>query len=321
MTLPVSTVISEWTTFANYLFLDENLKTTNVTRELVDSFIGERVATGSVKVRRFKKALLDVNSLSETSTATVITKPEMGEEYMELTVNSVIPVSFSEELIATAVTNGSLIGDTTAYFISLIGTTKTADLRLTGVSLLSEILQDTQRVVKEIEVTSLSGLSGADYVAVKKDNADVIAEEINSLVVDMGIEHSTYNSQGALNTVNPDDLVLYINNKWKNKLKTRLADVFHKGDVEALMSTGKVVVLPDSQVDIIVAGNERGITSDTFVGILCEKKTAEIFFGYDGIQLEFKDPSTLYTNVFAHYQYGFGVWGYKDAVTITADEA
>ena len=120
ITLPASKMIATMTSLIGEVRFNDTLKPSDIVNELVDSSRVGKVEYGKGIVFTFKLDTQPVKDLSETSTVTKITKPQLAQETIEIDNYKFVPISVSEILTRDAVLNGNAIDTFFSFVMSLL---------------------------------------------------------------------------------------------------------------------------------------------------------------------------------------------------------
>lgn len=311
ITLEASKYLNEMTTFITEMRFIDALKVTDIVSDLVDSVRFGNVEYGKGITVTFKKKLQPVKDLSETSSALTITKPEVYQETIEIDNYKFVPISFSIQLARDAVLNGTLLAEFNAFLMDLLSETEVFhfyDLVVAGIMAYAPT-QATQTITINLKDTST--LSGADLRATQEWNASEIAKVIRKTANNMKIKSTKFTDLPTTITAVPTtDLRVYMNDTFETDLiADALATLYHGEKIEAFIPNKGMILLPEDSVD---ANNK------TTICWLCHKNKFALADFYKLTQ-SFTDPSTLYTNTFYHFAYGFGVFKSLPCVKFVAN--
>lgn len=313
ISLPVAKMIATMTSLIGIVRYNETLAPSDIVNDLVDSCMVDGVDYGKGIVYVYKNSLLDVDDLSETSSAFTIAKPDIREEVITIDQYKFIEISLSDVLSRDIGVTGYQIEEFMSFAMSLLQDTKQFDM----FDVANKLYQDwtpgqaTQTIqVDQIDTTSLSG---ADLRAAMEINATNMAKVMRKTLNNMKIKNTKFTDiTGQTSALRSDDLKLVVNdNYWTNFLADALGSLYHSERVGDMIPGSNFVLLP---TDSMKSGNE------SVIGWLSDKKKFAIAQYYN-ITLSILDPSTTYTNTFFHYAYGAGVFTHAPGVKFVAKTA
>ena len=322
ITLPASKVISTMTTLIADMRFKETLSPSDIVNDLVDSCRIGKVDYGKGIVHNFKVGLQPVKTLSETSTAFTITKPNVAQETIEIDTYKFVPLSTSEVLTKDAVINGEMLSTFFNFVASLMEDTATFDLFDVCNGLYQNWTpgQATQTIT--INLIDAGNATGADLQAIKQMNATKIAKVMRKTLNNMKIKNSKYtdvatytdentgNTENVVSALREDNLKIVYNDKFYTEfVADAMASLYHSEKVGEMIPGNKFVLLPE---DAMKSGNEN------VIAWLSDKDKFAIADFYN-VTMSIVDPSTLYENKFYHYAYGAGVFKYAPGVKFVAN--
>lgn len=313
ITLPASQMLATMTSLIGQVRMHDTLAPSEIINEMVDSARVGKVDYGKGIVYTFKTSPLPVKSLSTTSSALTITKPNLAQETIEIDEYNFVPISLSEILSRDSMLSGETIND---FFSFVMG--MTADTaRFYMFDVVNALYQGwtpgqlSQTIsVDQIDTT---GLSGANLKVAEEWNAKEIAKVMRQTIRNMQIKNSkytdiatyvdandgqTYNVESCL--AKNDLKIVFNDHYYTNFLAEAMASLYHSEKVGEMIESGRQIVLP---TDAMAVGNEKIIA-------WASDKIKFAFADFYLVTLSIQDPSTLYTNTFYHFAYGAGVFKY-----------
>ena len=311
ISLPVSKIIATMTSLIGIVRYNETLAPSDIVNDLVDSCMVDGVDYGKGIVYVYKNSLLDVEDLSETSSAFTIAKPDIKEEVITIDQYKFIEISLSDVLSRDIGVTGYQIEEFMAFAMSLLQDTKQFDMFDVANGLYQNWTpgQSTQTV--QIDQINTASLTGADLRAAMEINATNIAKVMRKTLNNMKVKNTKFTDiTGQISALRSDDLKLVVNDTyWTNFLADSLASLYHSERVGDMIPGANFVLLP---TDSMKSGNE------SVIGWLSDRKKFAIAQYYN-ITLSILDPSTTYTNTFFHYAYGAGVFTHAPGVKFVAN--
>lgn len=322
ITLPASKMIATMTSLIGEVRFNDTLKPSDIVNELVDSSRVGKAEYGKGIVYTFKLDTQPVKDLSETSTVTKITKPQLAQETIEIDNYKFVPISVSEILTRDAVLNGNAIDTFFSFVMSLLE--DTAQFHLFDE--VNELYQSwvpgkaTQTIqVDQIDVTNLTGLERNEAL---KWNATEIAKVMRKTMNNMKIKNAKYTdkdtyvdsndgqTKSVISALTGKDMKLVFNdNYYTNFLADAMASLYHSDEVGKMIPDGQKIVLPEDAIDE---------DNKNVIAWLSHKDKFALADFY-AVTLAFKDASTTYTNTFYHFAYGVGVFKYAPGVRFVAN--
>ena len=322
ITLPASKVISTMTTLIADMRFKETLSPSDIVNDLVDSCRIGKVDYGKGIVHNFKVGLQPIKTLSETSSAFTITKPNVAQETIEIDTYKFVPLSTNEVLTKDTVINGEMLSTFFNFVASLMEDTATFDL----FDVCNALYQDwtpgqaTQTIT--INLIDAGNATGADLQAIKQMNATKIAKVMRKTLNNMKIKNSKYtdvatytdentgNTENVVSALREDNLKIVYNDKFYTEfVADAMSSLYHSEKVGEMIPGDKFVLLPE---DAMKSGNEN------VIAWLSDKEKFAIADFYT-VTMSIVDPSTLYENKFYHYAYGAGVFKYAPGVKFVAN--
>lgn len=322
ITLPASKVISTMTTLIADMRFKETLSPSDIVNDLVDSCRIGKVEYGKGIVHNFKVGLQPIQTLSETSSAFTITKPNVAQETIEIDTYKFVPLSTSEVLTKDAVINGEMLSTFFNFVASLMEDTATFDLFDVCNGLYQNWTpgQATQTIT--INLIDAGNATGADLQAIKQMNATKIAKVMRKTLNNMKIKNSKYtdvatytdentgNTENVVSALREDNMKIVYNDKFYTEfVADAMASLYHSEKVGEMIPGNKFVLLPE---DAMKSGNEN------VIAWLSDKDKFALADFYN-VTMSIVDPSTLYENKFYHYAYGAGVFKYAPGVKFVAN--
>lgn len=322
ITLPASKMIATMTSLIGEVRFNDTLKPSDIVNELVDSSRVGKVEYGKGIVFTFKLDTQPVKDLSETSTVTKITKPQLAQETIEIDNYKFVPISVSEILTRDAVLNGNAIDTFFSFVMSLLE--DTAQFHLFDE--VNELYQSwtpgkaTQTIqIDQIDVSDLTGLERNEAL---KWNATEIAKVMRKTMNNMKIKNAKYTdkdtyvdsndgqTKSVISALTGRDMKLVFNdNYYTNFLADAMASLYHSDEVGKMIPDGQKIVLPE---DAVAEENKNVIA-------WLSHKDKFALADFYAVTLAFKDASTTYTNTFYHFAYGVGVFKYAPGVRFVAN--
>lgn len=322
ITLPASKMIATMTSLIGEVRFNDTLKPSDIVNELVDSSRVGKVEYGKGIVYTFKLDTQPVKDLSETSSVTKITKPQLAQETIEIDNYKFVPISVSEILTRDAVLNGNAIDTFFSFVMSLLE--DTAQFHLFDE--VNELYQSwtpgkaTQTIqVDQIDVSDLTGLERNEAL---KWNATEIAKVMRKTMNNMKIKNAKYTdkdtyvdsndgqTKSVISALTGRDMKLVFNdNYYTNFLADAMASLYHSDEVGKMIPDGQKIVLPEDAMDE---------DNKNVIAWLSHKDKFALADFY-AVTLAFKDASTTYTNTFYHFAYGVGVFKYAPGVRFVAN--
>lgn len=322
ITLPASKMIATMTSLIGEVRFNDTLKPSDIVNELVDSSRVGKVEYGKGIVYTFKLDTQPVKDLSETSSVTKITKPQLAQETIEIDNYKFVPISVSEILTRDAVLNGNAIDTFFSFVMSLLE--DTAQFHLFDE--VNELYQSwtpgkaTQTIqVDQIDVSDLTGLERNEAL---KWNATEIAKVMRKTMNNMKIKNAKYTdkdtyvdsndgqTKSVISALTGRDMKLVFNdNYYTNFLADAMASLYHSDEVGKMIPNGQKIVLPEDAMDE---------DNKNVIAWLSHKDKFALADFY-AVTLAFKDASTTYTNTFYHFAYGVGVFKYAPGVRFVAN--
>lgn len=320
--LPASKVLATLTAFIVDMRLENNIKSSSICRDMIDSFRVGNVDVGKGITYTFKTEVPDVKELSETSTLLTISKPKLHQETILIDSYKFIPVSWSQELARDACTNGYLVYDFTNYVFAMADDAEEIYMYNQTLALLKTFydskatLKDAQKVV--ITKSAYEVATQAEANAQAQANATAVAKKVRLILNNWKTYTKDYNeykdtsNNESYNKLDENDTCLYVSDiYWTNYLADAMASLYHADKVNEMIETGRIVLIPENQVASIVGASNV----NKFIGILAQDKKFALATQYR-LQMSFMDASTLFTNTFLHFSYGMGTFASKNAVIL-----
>lgn len=317
VTLPVSKMYASMTTLLAEMRNNETLKPSDIVNDMVDSARVGKVDFGKGIVYNFKLAPQPVKDLSETSSAMTITKANVAQEIIEIDNYKFVPLSYSELLSKDAFVNGNTI-DAFFEFISGLCEDSAQFYLFDIVNALYQNWapgQSTQTI--EVEQIDVSTLTGADRNNALQWNATNLGKVMRKTLNNMKIKNkkftdiakytdaNTGEEDDVVSCLKSDNLKLVVNDKyWTNFVADALASLYHGEKIGDMIPGEKFVLLPEDAMSN---------TNAKVIGWLHDKIKFALADFYT-VMLEWRDPSTLFTNKFFHFAFGAGVFKYAPGV-------
>ena len=322
ITLPASKMLSTMTTLIGDVRFNETLSPSDIVNDLVDSCRVGNVDFGKGIVYNFKVRLLDVENLSESSTAFRIKKPNVRQETIIIDNYKFEELSYSEYLTKDAFLNGSSVSEFLNFIMGLLEDTSIFhfyDICL-GLYLNWTPGQASQTIsVDQIDTTGLSGNALNEAI---KWNATNIAKVMRKTMNNMKLVSNKYTDVAQITDINtgsavdvqtclkPENMKLVFNDEYyTNFLADALASLYHDERVGEMLPGDRLVILPTDAMDSDNA---------TTIAWLSDKSKFAIADFYKFV-LSIRDPSTTYENTFYHFAYGAGVFSYAPGVKFVAN--
>lgn len=320
--LPASKMLATMTSLIGDVRNNDTLSPSDVVNELVDSARVGKVEYGKGIVFNFKVDTQPVKDLSETSSVTTITKPQIAQETIAIDNYKFVPISVSEILTRDAVLSGSAIDSFFAFVMSLLEDTAQFHLfdEVNGLYQDWEPGQATQTI--EVDQLDVTNLTGADLNEALKWNATEVGRVMRKTMNNMKIKNTKYTDEDTYIDVNDGeteksvvsalsgkDMKLVFNDKYyTNFLADAMASLYHADQVGQMIPDGQKIVLPE---DAMSEDN-----TNTIAWLSHKDKFA--LADFYAVTLSFRDASTTYTNTFYHFAYGLGVFKYAPGVKFVA---
>lgn len=322
ITLPASKMISTMTSLIGDVRFNDTLKPSDIVNELVDSSRVGKVDFGKGIVYTFKVDTQPVKDLSETSTVTKITKPQLAQETIEIDNYKFVPISVSEILTRDAVLSGNAIDSFFSFVMSLLE--DTAQFHLFDE--VNELYQSwtpgqTSQTI-QVDQIDTTGLSGLELNEALKWNATEIGRVMRKTMNNMKIKNAKYTdkdtyvdsndgqTKSVVSALTGKDMKIVFNDKfYTNFLADAMASLYHSNEVGEMIPDGQKIILPE---DAMSEDN-----TNTIAWLSHKDKFAMADFY--AVTLAFRDASTTYTNTFYHFAYGVGVFKYAPGVKFVAN--
>ena len=323
ITLPASKVLSTMTTLIAEMRFKETLSPSDIVNDLVDSCRIGKVEYGKGIVHTFKVGLQPIKTLSETSSAFTITKPNVAQETIEIDTYKFVPLSTNDYLSRDAVINGNMISSFFEFVGSLMEDTAKFDLFDVANGLYQNWNpgQASQTIV--IDLINPAGTTGADRQAIEQMNATKIAKVMRRTLNNMKVKNSKFTDVATYtdeNTGETEDVVSCLD---RDDLKIVFNDVFYTdflGDAMASLYHSEKVgeMIPGENMVLIP---EDAMSNDNKYSVIAWLSSKDKFAIADfyAVTLSILDPSTMYENRFYHYSYGAGVFKYAPGVKFVAN--
>lgn len=321
ITLPASKMLATMTTLIGQIRYENNLNPSDIVNDLVNSCRVGKVEYGKGIVNTFKVALQPVHDLSENSTVTKITKPNVAQETIMIDKYKTIPLSISEILGDDSVVNGESINTFLSYIMDLLEDTNIFYLYDECNKLYQEWTpgQTTQTI--EVEQLDTTNLTGVDLNNALQWNSNQMAKVMRKTLNNMKIKNNKYTDISTYTDVNTgeegkvtsalrgDNLKLVVNDKyWTEFLANSLASLYHSEKVGEMIPGDSFVLIPEDSMSQ---------SNTNTIGWLSAKNKFALADFYK-LTLNFSDASTLYINYFEHFAYGAGVFKYAPGVKFVA---
>ena len=317
ITLPASKMLETMTTLIGDVRFEDNLGVSDIVNEMVDSARIGQVDYGKGIINTFKLAPLERKTLSETSSAFTINKPNIAQETILIDNYYFYEISMSEILSRDALLTGDAVSTFMAYCMDLLQDSSQFDL-FTEVNNLYQNWtpgQATQTVkVNQIDTTKLTG---AELNSALTWNATEMARVMRKTLNNMKILNNKYTdvatyedansgtTENVMSALRTDNLKLVVNDKyWTDFLSNSLASLYHSERIGEMIPGDTFCLLP---TDAMSTGNEKTI------GWLSSKNKFALADFYR-VTMSILDPSTTYQNTFFHISYGAGVFKYAPGV-------
>lgn len=317
ITLPASKMLATMTSLLGQVRFNETLKPTDIVNDLVDSCRIDNVEFGKGIVFTFKTDILPTKTLSETSSAFTIVKPNIAQETILIDTYNFVPLSTNEILTQDALLNSNSIATFFDFTMSLLEDTEKFKLFDEVNDMYQKWIpaQATQTIaVDQIDTTKLKG---QDLQTALTWNANNIATTMRKTLNNMRIKNNLFTdiktyvdandgtTKNVVSCISADNLKLVMNDKyWTNILANSISTLYHSEKIGEMIPTKNFVLLPE---------NAMLSTNAKVIGWLSEKNKFALSDFYK-MNLGIVDPSTGYQNTFYHYAYGKGV--FKHAVGV-----
>lgn len=320
ITLPASKMLAAMTTLIGEIRYSDTLMATDVVDGLVDSCRIGNVDAGKGIVYNFKVDVQPVKDLSETSSVTTITKPNLAQETIVIDNYKFVPLSISDILAKDALVPGYSIDSFHEFVLSLLE--DTAKFYLFDIC--NNLYQDWTpgKTSQSIEVpqVDVSALTGADLVAANQLNGAAVAKAIRKTLNNMKIKNTLFtdvtkytaqdgSQKDVVSAIAGRDLKLVFNDKYYTDfLADTMASLFHAATVGEMIDAGQLLILPE---------NAMATKNATTIAWLSDKMKFAMADFYK-ITRSFNDASTLYENYFYHFAFGAGVFQTAPGVRFVA---
>lgn len=321
ITLPVGKMLSTMTTLLNEVRFTETIEPSSIVNEFVDSCRIGKVDFGKGIVNTFKLDVQPVKTYSETSSALTITKPNVAQETITIDNYKFVPLSMSEILSRDAFVNGYGVDSFFSFVMSLLE--DTVKFKLYD-DILSAYLgwtpvQVTQTVT--IQLTDLTGLTGADLIAAKQSNNEAIATTVRKTINNMKIKNNKFTdaatyvdandgqTYNVVTCLKDEDLKTVWNDNFYSTYMASNASLYHDDKLDGMLPKGKNIVLPEDAIDVA--------NVNTICWVTHKNKFA--LADFYKVVLSILDPSNMYTNYFEHFAYGVGMFTYLPGVKFVAN--
>lgn len=323
ITLPASKFLSTITALIGEIRFNSTLEPSEIVDDLVESCRIGKVDYGKGIINDFKLDVQPVNDLSETSTVTKITKPNIAQETIEIDQYKFIPLSISEVLTKDSALSGEIVSRFLDFVMSLLEDTLKFHLYDIMVKDYMDWTpgQATQTVqINQIDTTSLTG---ADLEYAERWNATQIGKVMRKTFNNMRIKNNKFTDIANYTDVNDgstvkkvvsalsrDNLKIVFNDKYYTDfLADAMASLYHSEKVGEMIPGERFVLLPEDSVD----------TDNTKTIAWLSAKNKFALADFYKLTLSFADASTLYVNYFLHVSYGHGVFEYAPGVKFVAN--
>ena len=317
ITLPASKKLETMTTLIGDVRFEDNLGVSDIVNEMVDSARIGQVDYGKGIINTFKLAPLSRKTLSETSSAFTINKPNIAQETILIDNYYFYEISMSDILSRDALLSGDAVSTFMAYCMDLLQDSSQFDL-FTEVNNLYQNWtpgQATQTVkVNQIDTTNLTG---AELNNALTWNATEMAKVMRKTLNNMKILNNKYTdvatyedansgaTENVMSALRTDNLKLVVNDKyWTDFLANSLASLYHSERIGEMIPGDTFCLLP---TDAMSSSNAKTI------GWLSSKNKVALADFYR-VTMSILDPSTTYQNTFFHISYGAGVFRYAPGV-------
>ena len=317
ITLPASKMLETMTTLIGDVRFEDNLGVSDIVNEMVDSARIGQVDYGKGIINTFKLAPLERKTLTETSSAFTINKPNIAQETILIDNYYFYEISMSEILSRDALLSGDAVATFMSYCMDLLQDSSQFDL-FTEVNNLYQNWtpgQATQTVrVNQIDTTNLTG---AELNNALTWNANEMAKVMRKTLNNMKILNNKYTdvatyedansgaTENVMSALRTDNLKLVVNDKyWTDFLANSLASLYHSERIGDMIPGDTFCLLP---TDAMSSGNAKTI------GWLSSKNKFALADFYR-VTMSILDPSTTYQNTFFHISYGAGVFKYAPGV-------
>lgn len=322
ITLPASKILATMTALIAEMRFNDTLAPSDIVNDLVDSCRIGKVEYGKGIIYTFKTGLQPRKTLSETSSAFTITKPQVAQETILIDNYYFYPLSTNEVLTHDAVINGTMIANFFNFIMGLMEDSATFDLFDVCNALYQNWVpgQATQTIT--IDLIDPTGLTGADLNATLQYNASKIAKTMRKTLNNMKVKNSKYTdvatyvdandgtTKPVISALRSDNLKIVYNDKfYTDFLADAMASLYHNEKIGDMIPGDTFVLLPE---DTMKAGNEN------VIAWLSDKQKFALA-DYYKLTRSIQDPSTLYENYFHHIAYGAGVFTYAPGVKFVAN--
>lgn len=320
ITLAASKILATMTTLIGEMRNNDTLTPSDIVNDLVDSCRIGKVEYGKGIIYNFKTGLQPRKTLSETSSAFTVTKPNVAQETIEIDTYNFYPLSTNEILTHDAVLNGEMIANFFNFIMSLMEDSAQFDLFDVCAYLYNNWTpgQATQTIT--IDLIDPTGLTGADLQSTLQYNASKIAKTMRKTINNMKVKNSKYTdiatytdandgtTKNVVSCLKEDNLKLVFNDKYYTDfLADAMASLYHNEKVGDMIPGDRFVLLPE---DIVTDGTIIAWAHDKMKFALAD---------FYKVTLSIKDPSTLYDNFFYHISYGGGIFKYAPGVVFKAN--
>lgn len=298
------------------LALFMKLYATNTSAEpdkFVNSFATETLAYGDTKLFPFSN-LPSVTDYSESTSLLNVTKVDVNEEKLSVSVKKVIKSSYPQYILEMAFTDASGMNNFVGYILGQMYSAKTDYLYdMIRDDLYAKTYKTTNKQTHEVALINTSGISDT----VELNNAETINQKRIALAIQNDIDNITvfntqYNDKGYKQALDVKDLRLVINAGYDNEQVVNLfASLLRSDYVEKSFHKPEKLKIPTIKVP---SGSE------IVIGWIMHRYHYQFFYKFVHMG-SFFDTSNLSVNSFLHFWIGKGHIDNLPAVKLIASYA
>lgn len=322
ITLPASKMINTMTALIGDMRFNDTLQPSEIVNELVDMSRVGKVDYGKGIIYNFKYDTLPVKDLSETSTATTITKPAIGQETISIDNYKFVPISLNDIIAPDCVLNGDMLNTFFSFAMGLMEDTAQFYL-FDQVNNLYQSWTPTQATqTVKVKQINTSTLTGAELNEALKWNATEIGRVMRKTFNNMKIKNKKFTDKtkytdpndglekDVVSALKGTDMKIVFNDKYYTEfLANAMATLYHSEKVGEMIPEGRQLVLPQ---DAMSSANENTIA-------WLSHKDKFALADFYSVVMSWRDPSTGYTNSFYHFAFGLGNFTTAPGVKFVAD--
>ena len=270
--------------------------------DFVDAFMTDVLDVGNTKIFPYAD-LPSVANYSETSSLLTVTKPTVGEEYLQVTEKKVVKSSYSAKILDAAFTSEYGMNDFIGYLLGQMESAKTAylydviinDLFTKSYGAGSGAGAKQLHTVDMISYTGLTSL--ADLNGAHSRNAKALALAIQDDIENIQVYNTVYNRKGLKEAIDYKDLRIVILAPYRNE------DVM---EVMASLLKSDVITRDFDKPDVLIIPSIKIPENRTQeIAWILHKASYQLFYKFT-VMTNFFDASNLCVNNFLHFWYGKG---------------